>query len=92
MDCVAKCYEALSVYMKSKEAMGFDPLKIRDDELTEMRQIAKLAKEMKAAQLLCLGASVAAERIGDTKRNIYKLEKRWRKRMSKMKKMDTATA
>lgn len=92
MDAVAKCYEALSELCRAKEAMGFDPLKIREEEIIEMRQIARIAKEKKAAELLCLGAEVAAQRIGDTKRNIYKLEKRWRKRMSKMKKMDTATA
>jgi len=87
MDSVAKCYEALSEYCKAKAVLGIDPTEF---ELAEVRQIAKAAKEKRAAELLPLGRTIASERIGDTPGNIYKLEKRWRKRLSKIRKMDTA--
>lgn len=84
MDSVAKCYEALSEYCKAREVLGIDSAEF---EITEIRKIAKAAKEKRAAELLPFGATQAAERIGNLPRHIYRLANRWKKRMSKNQKI-----
>lgn len=86
MDSVAKCYKALSEYCKAKAVLGIDPTEF---ELSEVRQIAKAAKEKRAAELLPLGAPVVAQRQQCHRSTAYRRSLRWLQKVAKLQKNAT---